>query len=398
VSAIKPEAREVSARLATTTTTNLRRRKSPWVVAGVALVVAGVALAIADPFSSKGTPSGVADNSAPTSLFAVARQDLTSQTQVAATLGYASTYSVVNQAQGMVTAVPAVGQVVSQGQVIYQVSGALVVLLYGSTPAYRNLSEGEFGDDIEELNYDLVAMGEYARGEKAPTSDIFDSATEYGVKKLQATLGVMQSGTLNLGQVIFLPTSARITAVSATLGAAVQPSQPVLSATSTTRQVSIALDATQQSEVAVGDKVAITLPNNQTTPGVIASVGTVASTTSASSSSDSSSNSSGNGGSGSSNPTITVLVTPTDSAATGTWDQAPVNVTITTASVSNALVVPVNALVALSGGGYSVEVVGANGIHHLMSVSLGLFDDADGLVQVTGSGLVAGQRVVVPES
>jgi hypothetical protein len=29
-------------------------------------------------------------------------------------------------------------------------------------------------------------------------------------------------------------------------------------------------------------------------------------------------------------------------------------------------------------------------------VSLGLFDDADGLVQVSGSTLAAGQRVVVP--
>jgi hypothetical protein len=93
-----------------------------------------------------------------------------------------------------------------------------------------------------------------------------------------------------------------------------------------------------------------------------------------------------------------VLVDPTDSAATGTWDQAPVNVTITTGSVSNALVVPVNALVALSGGGYAVEVVGANGVHHLVAVSLGLFDDAEGMVQVSGTEVVSGQRVVVPAS
>ncbi len=64
-----------------------------------------------------------------------------------------------------------------------------------------------------------------------------------------------------------MPTAVRVTSVSATLGAPAQPGQPVLSATSTTRQVSIALDAAQQSEVAVGDKVTITLPNNQTTPG-----------------------------------------------------------------------------------------------------------------------------------
>jgi hypothetical protein len=31
-------------------------------------------------------------------------------------------------------------------------------------------------------------------------------------------------------------------------------------------------------------------------------------------------------------------------------------------------------------------------------VTLGLFDDAEGLVQVTGPALAAGQRVVVPAS
>ena len=69
---------------------------------------------------------------------------------------------------------------------------------------------------------------------------------------------------------------------------------------------------------------------------------------------------------------------------------------VTTASVPNALVVPVTALLARSGGGYAVEVVGPGGTNHLMAVSLGLFDDAGGLVQVTGSGLTAGEKVVVP--
>ncbi len=70
--------------------------------------------------------------------------------------------------------------------------------------------------------------------------------------------------------------------------------------------------------------------------------------------------------------------------------------TITTGSVSNALVVPVDALLAQSTGGYAVEAVGAGDIHHLVPVSLGLFDDADGLVQVTQTSLAAGQRIVVP--
>ena len=92
-----------------------------------------------------------------TGLYALGRQNLSSQTEVSATLGYAGSYSVVNQAQGTFTSLSAVGQVVSQGQVLYRVSDTPVVLLYGATPAYRSLSEGMTGADVEELNADLVA-------------------------------------------------------------------------------------------------------------------------------------------------------------------------------------------------------------------------------------------------
>jgi hypothetical protein len=326
---------------------------------------------------------GVVDNADPTSLYTVARQDLSSQTQVSATLGYAGSYSVVNQAHGTVTSLPSVGQVVSQGQVLYAVNGVPVVLLYGSTPAYRALSEGMSGADVAELNADLVTLRYATSSELDPSSNYFSAETAVALEGLQTALGVAENGTLSLGQAVFAPTAARVTSVSATLGAAAQPNQPVLGATSTTRQVSIALDASQQSEVAVGDKVTITLPNNQTTAGVISSVGSVATTPAS--------------GSSNTSPTITVLVNPTDAAATGTWDQAPVNVTITTGTVINVLVVPVDALLAQSSVGYVVEVVGVNGVHHLVPVTLGLSDDADGLVQVSGTELEAGQRVVVPK-
>jgi hypothetical protein len=72
-----------------------------------------------------------------------------------------------------------------------------------------------------------------------------------------------------------------------------------------------------------------------------------------------------------------------------------VEVTITTGSVRNALVVPVDALLAQPSGSYAVEVIGSGGRHHLATVVPGLFDDAAGLVQVTGE-LGAGQKVVVP--
>jgi hypothetical protein len=284
--------------------------------------------------------------------------------------------------------------------VLYRVSDSPVVLLYGSTPAYRTMPAGASGADVAELNADLVELGYATSAQLDPTSAYFGSATTMAVKRLQAALGVTQNGTLTLGQAVLEPSALRVTTMSAQLGGDTQPGQPVMQATSTTRIVQVALVASQQTEVAVGDTVTITLPNNKTTPGVVTSVGAVATCPSSSGSGRSNSSSAAPGtdtcSSGSTTPTITVDITLSDPAATGTWDQAPVRVGITTASVPSALVVPVTALLAQSGGGYAVEVVGAGGTHHLVPVSLGLFDDADGLVQVSGSGLAVGQQVVVP--
>ena len=196
----------------------------------------------------------------------------------------------INQARGTYTELPTVGQVISQGHVLYRVNDSPVVLLYGSTPAYRTLSAGATGPDVAELNADLVALGYATAAQLSPRSASFGSATTTAVEKLQAVLGVTQNGTLTLGQAVFEPTAVRVTTVSAQLGGSAQTGETVLQATSTTRQVQVALDASQQTSVAVGDKVSITLPNNQTTPGVVSSVGTVATCPS----------SSGSGGSGSS--------------------------------------------------------------------------------------------------
>jgi multidrug efflux pump subunit AcrA (membrane-fusion protein) len=95
--------------------------------------------------------------------------------------------------------------------------------------------------------------------------------------------------------------------------------------------------------------------------------------------------------------TIPVQVKLTDPGAAGTLDQAPVTVSITTGTAPNALAVPVTALLAQSSGGYVVEVAGAGSTRRYVPVRPGLFDDASGLVQVSGA-LTPGQRVVVAAS
>jgi hypothetical protein len=82
----------------------------------------------------------------------------------------------------------------------------------------------------------------------------------------------------------------------------------------------------------------------------------------------------------------------------GDLDQAPVEVQITTAGVANALRVPITALVARSATQFAVRIVGGRGVTRLLPVRPGLFDDADGFVQVSGAGLEPGQQVAVPSA
>jgi hypothetical protein len=395
-----------------------RHGRRGWVVAGVVVVVAAAAIGAAlasgafrgSSHATAGTSSGYRAGTA-----TVTRQSLTSQTQENATLGNAGTWSVAvpsssssssssssaagASGSGTFTWLPQIGQVIHQGQQIYGVSGGPVVLLYGRVPAYRDLSEGMTGADVTELNRDLVKLGYATRAALGPRSgwDYYSAETAYAVGLLQSKLGLTVTGTLPLGQAAVLPGPALVTALgtSTSLSGPATAGSVVLTATSVTPVVTIDLDPSLQAEVKDGDQVSITLPDGSTTPGVVTQVGRVATTpnSSSSSSANQSGNSSNSSASGS-EATITVLVSLTHPKAAGKLNQAPVTVTITTGSVSNALTVPVNALLAQPGGKYAVEVTGPGG-HHLVNVTPGMFDDAAGKVQVSGN-LTAGQHVVVP--
>ncbi len=334
---------------------------------------------------SPAATSGAAGRGAPApTTAAVRRQDLSATTPVAATLGYAGSYPVIGQGGGTLTWLPSAGQVIRQGQVLYKTgNGSPVVLLYGSVPAWRALGEGITGQDVSQLNHDLVKLGYAGRADVAALGwDYYSWETARAVQRLEEHLGVSSPpGSLSLGQVVFEPGALRVGQVTGSLGGPADG--PVLTATSDRHVVTIPLDVSQQSEVKAGDTVSVTLPDGTTTPGVVSSVGTVATTS---------------GSGGSPTTTIPVQVKLTDPGAAGSLDQAPVTVNITTeSSPGPVLAVPVTALVAQSPGGYAVEVVGPGNTRRYVPVRPGIFDDTSGLVQVTGA-LTPGQRVVVPAS
>jgi hypothetical protein len=362
------------------------RGRARWVALGLmGVVTAGAVSAwLAGVFSPSDASRG-GQLAGALATATVTRQDLSATTPVPATLEYAGSYTVTGQGGGTLTSLPKPGQVISQGQSIYETgNGSPVVLLYGTVPDWRAMSEGLTGADVSQLNHDLVTVRDASGVNIAAAGwDYYSAETAYGVQQLEQRLGVAYpSGSLSLGQVVFEPAAIRITQVTGSLGG--PAAGPVLQATSDEHVVAIALDVSQESEVSVGDSVSVTLPDGTTTPGVVAMVGTVA-TTSASQQ--------GQGAA----TTIPVTVTLGDPSAGGSLDQAPVTVNITTATARDVLAVPVTALLARSPGGYVVEVAGAHGTRRYVPVTPGIFDDSSGLVQLSGA-LTPGQRVVVASS
>jgi peptidoglycan hydrolase-like protein with peptidoglycan-binding domain len=369
-----------------------------WLLAGAALAATVLAVLAIVVHSSAGGPSKPASGDAPATA-TVERGRLALQVSASGNLTYAaqadgSRYSVVNQATGVLTALPSVGDVIKCGQVLFRVQGHPVPLLCGSTPLYRPLSQGMKGWDVKELNRNLAEL-DYADSAELDPSGYFGSETRSALKNLKGDLGLSPTGSLDPDQAVVLPGPLRISSVSATLGAAAQPGAPIAEATSTARRVEVDLDPSQAEGVKVGDRASITLPSNRTTPGAVRRIGTLVVDDGSDSGSDSDSASGSSGGSGATTATVPVFIKLKQIRDVRGIQQAPVQVSIITGRVTDALSVPVTALLARPGG-YAVETVDADGERHLVPVDLGAFDDANGLVQVSGPGVRAGQRVVVP--
>ena len=140
------------------------------------------------------------------------------------------------------TMLPSPGLVVGRGRPLYAIDGQPTLLLYGSTPAWRAFRAGMSpGADVAELNANLRAL---AFG--ATSGAAFTSATSAAIAALQRAHGLSPTGTLALGAVEFEPGALRVTRVRPTLGTPVQPG-PVLNASSTRHDVSVQVDAAQQS-------------------------------------------------------------------------------------------------------------------------------------------------------
>jgi len=268
------------------------------------------------------------------------------------------------------------------------VDGKPTVLMAGKLPAWRTLKTGVAdGPDVRELERNLVALG-YDPGGKIVVDDHFGPATKAAVKRWQKALGISQTGAVRLGRGVFLPGARRVSSLETEVGARVQSGTTMMETTSTRQIVTVALETTKQTLVAVGDAVTVGLPGGDDVEGKIVAIGKVATSTS----SDTTAQGGQAGAATSSSATIDVEIRLTGETGVD-LDQAPVDVEISRQTREGVLAVPVTALVALAGGGYAVEVPDGSATR-LVAVEPGLY--ADGYVEIEGDGIEEGTDVVVP--
>jgi peptidoglycan hydrolase-like protein with peptidoglycan-binding domain len=186
--------------------------------ASLGLIVA-IAVVIAIVLGTRSpSASGDHDNRSQTSgSTTVQRRDLVQTDTESGTLSYADPRTVYDGLSGTITWLPAVGQVIKPGQALYRVGGVPVILMNGSTPAYRDLNSSDAeGPDILELNRNLVALGFNPDG--IVIDDVWQPATTAGVELFQESLGESETGDLKLGHIVFLPHARVISAVDGSLG------------------------------------------------------------------------------------------------------------------------------------------------------------------------------------
>jgi len=308
----------------------------------------------------------------------------------------------------------AAGDTISNGEQLAELDGEPLFALTGTVPAWRDLTPGESGPDVTELQKALASLGYYDNGD---TAGYFGSATEYAVYLYYQHLGYTapSSGGVPAADVVFLPSlPATVVAVNGTTGE--QPGQPFLELAprgslaltgelppAYAGQVKPGLKVTIYDEVtglhATGTVTNLGAATTTVPTGTAVDIGSSPSSASSSASSSSSSTGSSSSSSSSSSgqtPFVPLTVRPSH-ALSSALNGENVLVTVQTGQTEGpVLTVPVAAIVTTASGTSYVTVLSAHGKQTEVPVTPGISEN--GYVQVTpvkSGALAAGDRVVV---
>jgi peptidoglycan hydrolase-like protein with peptidoglycan-binding domain len=306
----------------------------------------------------------------------------------------------------------AAGGTIRNGEQLAELDGEPLFALAGTVPAWRDLTPGESGPDVTELQNALASLGYYDRGD---TAGYFGSATGDAVAAYYEHLGYPppSSGGVPAADVLFLP-SLPATVVAVNGAAGEQPGQPFLELAARgslaltgelppayAGQVKPGLQVTVYDEVtgihAAGTVTGLGTATVTVPTGTVVDIGGGASSaSSASSASTGSSASSSSSSSSAATTFIPMTVRPSRPLASALNGENVLVTVLTGRTEGPVLTVPVAAIVTSASGTSYVTVVGTHGRQTNVPVTPGISEN--GYVQVTpvhSGALAAGDRVVV---
>lgn len=386
------------------------RRRTALLASVGAVVVTAVAVVGALGLGG-GEEEGPGAPSRAGSVVAVRRATLTERTQVDGRLGYGTEIPLPVRATGTVTWLPEQGATVRRGGALLRVDDRPVVLLYGRLPMYRDLgltaTTDTTGTTDPTDSESTEAAGSGADGERAapaePTElrgmdvlqfetnlaalgytgftvdETFTVKTALAVERWQRSLGLPETGTVGIGDVVYSTGRVRIGRPGVRLGGAA--GENTLTYTGTARKVVVDASAADAAWAVRGTGVRVRLPDGTTVKGEVASVGKQAAAPEGG----------GEGDPGQGGATVPVTVAIRDQKSVGRLEGGPVTVEYVGREVKDVLAVPVAALVALAEGGHGLETERGR----FVAVRTGLF--ADGQVEVSGPAVREGMKVRIPE-
>jgi peptidoglycan hydrolase-like protein with peptidoglycan-binding domain len=333
-------------------------------------------------------PAAPSDASAGVGTAVVQRRTLIEHDTATGTLGYTDGLNVTAIQGGSVTWLPRAGTLIKPGQVLYRLDGQPTFLFDGSAAATRDFTQGmDPAPDVLELKRALRELG-YDPAHQLTLGDDFDFATRAVIERWQQANHLPLSGSIPLGEISFQPGPRRVGQLQVVVGAVATAGELLFQSSSAERVVTGSIDASLQSELHLGDTVSVDLLDGTVTNGRISEIDNVATTTTQDQQQQAA-------GSGSSTPTLGFQVRLDHPSVAGNLDQAPVTINVARSRATNALSVPVTALLALSGGGYGVQVR-HGGLATLVPVTTGAYSD-NGFVQISGSGIRSGEHVVAAQ-
>jgi hypothetical protein len=370
-------------------------RKYLWVWGAVALLTVGSAIVAFPHLHASGAKSSrPATMAAALQTAVVTPADISSSDPQQGSIGFGRTWTVKAAGEGVITWLPAGGAKLVRGDQVYRVDDQPVALFYGRLPLFRPIDrEGMVGRDVRVVADNLGALGYRTGRQPAPGSyfgqpaaggkkppppivvhrgeSVLTGALILAIRRWQRDRQVPETGRLGRADVVVERGPVRVASVTAQLG---DTGGDVMSVSGTAKVISVPIDASAAGSITLGDQVAVVLPDGGRKRAKVTAVGAQISK---------SDDDQGDG-----TPKLTVTLTAVHATDLRKVDSADVEVDFATETHKGVLTVPVGALLALSEGGYGLQISGGP----LVAVKTGLI--SKGMAEVSGGGLSAGAKVV----